>query len=155
MDFESTEGIGSSFYFELHLTSGKTTAIVDNYEDSTGSQFSLLNILLVEDDLVNQIAESAMLRQEGHQVTIANDGYVALEILKHCLDNDAVTFDLILIDIRMPAPIGTLPIIALTADVTVENISECYAAGIDKVLSKPINLQMLNRELRVIARNNI
>ncbi len=166
--FDSREGLGSTFWFELPLSSAEAISLVEGDKDSSGFSFCPLNILLVEDDLVNQIAESALLQQEGHQVTIADDGYVALEILTSYLNNDAEPFDLILVDIRMPGmsgqettvcirqmptPIGTLPIIALTADVTVENISECYAAGIDKVLSKPINLQKLSQELRAISKS--
>jgi signal transduction histidine kinase/CheY-like chemotaxis protein len=166
MGFESEKGSGSTFWFELPLSSGEAIPLIKADKHSTDSQLNSLNILLVEDDLINQIAESALLQRGGHQVTIADDGYAALEILTGYLTNDAVPFDLILVDIRlpgmsgqevatcirlMPAPTNTIPIIALTADVTVDNISECYTAGIDKVLSKPINLHDLVRELRAIS----
>jgi two-component system sensor histidine kinase/response regulator len=164
--FETTEGLGTTFWFELPLFSGEKVSLFEVEKYSTTSKFRPLNILLVEDDLINQIAGSTLLEKVGHQVTIANDGYAALEMLTRSLVDDTMPFGLILVDVRMPGMSGqetaagirqmpesicNLPIIALTADVTVENISACYAAGIDRVLSKPINLDMLTSEIQALS----
>jgi CheY-like chemotaxis protein len=127
-------------------------------------------ILLVEDDPINQRAESALLKQDGHRVTIANDGYSALKILERSQVSASPPFDLVLMDIRMPGlngyetterirsmpeSISRIPIVALTADVTQENIDKCLTAGINKVLSKPIRRNELSEVLRTIPAGTI
>jgi len=163
---DSIEGEGSKFWFKLTFEPAAIdssslqhdlTALTNKIKAS-----SSLNILLVEDDKISQLAESTLLQQEGHQITIANDGYHALEILKDKAINQTAGFDLILMDIRMPGinglevtqqirkmqnPVGTLPIIALTADVTKNNIENCLAAGMNNVISKPIRHDELTRLL--------
>jgi len=146
-------------YSSKKLTTTKEEVLRDSSE-STG-----LNILLVEDDLINQRAESALLKKDGHQITVANDGYMALDILGKIKTDKLTPFDLIFMDIRMPGlngmettqhirqmagPISTLPIIALTADVTQQNIEACLAAGIDQVISKPIRYSELTDVLHSI-----
>ncbi|HHA18404.1 MAG TPA: response regulator [Methylophaga sp.] len=165
-DFSSREGEGSTFWFKIDLpySSKKLTTtkeeVLRDSSESTG-----LNILLVEDDLINQRAESALLKKDGHQITVANDGYMALDILGKIKTDKLTPFDLIFMDIRMPGlngmettqhirqmagPISTLPIIALTADVTQQNIEACLAAGIDQVISKPIRYSELTDVLHSI-----
>lgn len=168
---DSKEGIGSTFWFELRLSLGKSTPLVGDDDGATTNEelSRALDILLVEDDYINQLAVTRLLEQEGHQVTIASDGYTALDILSHYQGDDQFPFNLILVDIhmpglsglettarirKMPPPIGTLPVVALTADVTVENIKNCYAAGIDKVLSKPIRLDEFTQVIGEISTSN-
>ncbi|MDH3354668.1 MAG: ATP-binding protein [Chromatiales bacterium] len=166
IDVDSHDGEGSEFWFKIQLpyTSSESSADTISSDNIIKKDISL-NILLVEDDPINQRAESALLEQDGHHVVLAKDGYVALEILEKCQEDTLSPFDIILMDIRMPGingmdttlkiremaePIGTLPIIALTADITQQNISQCIASGMDSVISKPIRYDELREQLSLI-----
>jgi len=172
INVESREGEGSKFWFNLSFPySLKIEGHIDESCCDEGNKVTGLDILLVEDDLINQRAESALLQQNGHKVTVASDGYSALRILSGNQEDSKETFDLILMDIHMPGmngmeatqhvrnmpgPISDLPVIALTADVTQQNINKCLAAGMDRVLSKPIRHEELSRLLcSVQARSSV
>jgi CheY-like chemotaxis protein len=105
-----------------------------------------------------------LLRQQGCEVITAVDGYDALERFRDGL------FDVVLMDVRMPGidglettrqlrqiePYGaTVPVIALTADVTQENIARCRAEGMQEVLSKPLNMERLQQVLSEVVPQQI
>jgi CheY-like chemotaxis protein/HPt (histidine-containing phosphotransfer) domain-containing protein len=106
-------------------------------------------ILLVEDNPVNQRVAQRTLQNLAAEVTIANNGAEALELVA------ASPFDAVLMDCQMPVMDGftatrriremelrrgakRLPIIALTANVMSEDREKCLAAGMDAHLGKPI-----------------
>jgi two-component system, sensor histidine kinase RpfC len=106
-----------------------------------------LKILVAEDNNANRKILRRILEMAGHQVAVANDGEAALSML------DRDRFDLALMDINMPEMSGyevtklyrmehlgeaRLPIIALTADSTSETERQCREAGMDAVLTKPV-----------------
>lgn len=119
-----------------------------------------LQILLAEDEVVNQILASAILRENNCDVTLAQNGS---EVLQH-LENGA--FDLILMDIQMPQMDGYqataairaaekstgshIPIIAMTAHAFSADEQQCREIGMDGYLSKPIDIGTLVAELNVI-----
>lgn len=147
---ESTEGKGSTFYFTVKLGIGH---IVDNFSTDTPlvnkTQFSL-RILLVEDDKVNQMVISRMVKEAGHEIVTAINGIKALEILN---EQD---FDMILMDIRMPEMDGIettkiirkeeissgkyIPIIAITAYALQGDEERFISAGMDGYIKKPIQM---------------
>jgi len=106
-----------------------------------------LAILLVEDNEVNRLVAEGFLARHEHRVTAVGSDEAALE----ALDDDS--FDLVLMDIRMPGMGGLeairrirageqhngahVPIIALTAQVVRSEIDACFAAGADAFLGKP------------------
>ncbi|HEX4113529.1 MAG TPA: ATP-binding protein [Stellaceae bacterium] len=111
-----------------------------------------LKILVAEDNSANCKILRRILELAGHQVAIANDGTSALE----AMGRDR--FDLVLMDINMPEMSGyevtkmyrvehlsdpRLPIIALTADGTSETERLCRDAGLDAVLTKPVEANQL------------
>ncbi|RKZ92851.1 MAG: hypothetical protein DRR19_02950 [Candidatus Parabeggiatoa sp. nov. 1] len=124
----------------------------------------LPNILLVEDNETNQIVGKMMLEEMGLKVNIANDGQEAIDmtVKGH--------YDLVLMDIHMPILDGCtatkrirkreqntnthLPIIAITASATTEDIERCLATGMDDFLAKPLAqtslTQMINKWLTTI-----
>ena len=125
-----------------------------------------LNILVVDDDLVNQKVAKGMLIRRGDTVTLARDGQAALDILE---DATHEPFDVILMDVHMPRMDGYtatrkirqleqqtgdhMPIIAITASVLVEDRKECFEAGMDEFLTKPLYPEALNAALaRVVDR---
>jgi len=125
-------------------------------------------VLLAEDIPDNQRLISAVLREAGAEVTIAQDGQEAVEkALATCPERGkrhsdlAEPFDVILMDVQMPALDGheatrrlrregyTGPIIALTAHAMRGDRQECLDAGCDDYLTKPIDRKKL---LEAVAR---
>ena len=156
---ESELGKGSRFWFGAELQRG-SAPLNENGSTREPLASAALRVLLVEDDAINRMAGSGLLRQQGYEVTVAADGYEAQERFR-----DGI-FDVVLMDVRMPGmdgleatqllrdiePFGaTVPVIALTADVTQENIERCREAGMQEVLSKPIDLQRLTEVLAGIT----
>ena len=104
-----------------------------------------LTILLAEDGEVNQQVASAMLRKRGHTVDIVDNGVAAVKavLLKR--------YDVVLMDVQMPELDGIaatkqirqnplthdLPIVAVTAHAFLEERERCFAAGMNRFLSKP------------------
>lgn len=103
-------------------------------------------ILLVEDNLFNQQVASELLAQAGALVTLASNGFEALECLK------AQTVDCVLMDIQMPMMDGfettrhiranpdwaTLPVIAMTANARSEDRQNCIRVGMNDFIAKPV-----------------
>ena len=108
-------------------------------------------VLVAEDNATNRLVIEKMLQRAGHHCTLAEDGEQALDQLDH------QEFDAVVVDMNMPVMNGLeatramrmmslgrhLPIIMLSADVTAETKAECEAAGIDKFLPKPIQIDLL------------
>jgi CheY-like chemotaxis protein len=106
-------------------------------------------ILLVEDDQDHQPLLSLMLKKSGAEVTIAENGRVAVD-LTHASCEAGHPYDMIVMDLQMPVLDGVAatqelrakgfsnPIIALTARAVSTDRDRCYAAGCDDFLSKPI-----------------
>jgi len=107
-----------------------------------------VSILLVEDTRVNQMVAVKMLQKQGYSVAVAENGQEALTMLRQ------QPFDLVLMDIQMPvmdgleatreiracgAPIGDVPIIAMTAHAMKSHQDMSLAAGMNDYLPKPIN----------------
>lgn len=110
-------------------------------------------ILLAEDNEVNRIVATELLERLGASVQTAEDGKAALEIV------ESTSPDLILMDLQMPIMDGfqvtdllrrqlgplTPPIVAVTANATVEEEQRCMDAGMVRFLSKPIDPEELER----------
>lgn len=109
-------------------------------------------VLLVEDIVANQLVTATQLRREGHLVDIANSGAEAIGALA------STPYDVIFMDIFMPGMTGlettqhirrmgavaaSVPVIALTANVTPEDHAQCAAAGMNGMLGKPVSLHEL------------
>ncbi|MWV47322.1 response regulator [Paenibacillus sp. HJL G12] len=115
-------------------------------------------ILLVDDDIRNVFALSSVLEGYDMEVTFAENGREAIEIL-----NSGKHFDLVLMDMMMPEMDGyeamrlirqnpefhKLPIIALTAKAMKEDRSKCIEAGASDYVKKPIQTEQLLSLMRV------
>ena len=114
------------------------------------------NVLLVEDNEVNQMVAQGMLENMGCKVSIADNGLLALDVLKKN------KFDIVLMDINMPELNGCdttiqfralekenehMPIIALTANIMQEDVEGYYKAGMDDHLAKPFSSDELRDAL--------
>lgn len=110
-------------------------------------------LLLVEDNKVNQLVASAMLRAEGAEVDVAAGGIEGV----HSVMAATVPYDAVLMDVQMPDIDGfeatrriraqqrfsRLPIVAMTANVTESDRRECFSAGMNEHVGKPIELDKL------------
>jgi two-component system, sensor histidine kinase and response regulator len=106
-------------------------------------------ILLVEDNEVNKLFAFELLQGADYQVSVANNGQVALEMLGKEI------FDCVLMDCQMPVMDGyeatrtirkngnTIPIIALTANAMSGDRKKCIDAGMNDYISKPFKLKEL------------
>jgi CheY-like chemotaxis protein len=107
-----------------------------------------LNILLAEDNKINQKFASTLLTKAGHTVTIAENGLLAVDAMRHG------DFDIVLMDIQMPemdgvaatreiralpAPRCDVPIIAMTAHAMTGAKEEYLAAGMNDYVAKPVD----------------
>jgi two-component system, sensor histidine kinase len=111
-------------------------------------------VLLAEDGLDNQRLISSHLRRAGADVTIAENGRVAVDFVRK------ESFDVIVMDMQMPELDGygaaselrrrgfTKPIIALTAHAMAEDRDRCIRAGCTDYLTKPIDKQVLLTTVR-------
>jgi CheY-like chemotaxis protein/HPt (histidine-containing phosphotransfer) domain-containing protein len=114
-----------------------------------------LRVLLVDDDPVNCEVGEAILVRLGHRATIARDGAEAVARA------ESQPFDVILMDLHMPdmdgveaaarirrLPLASVPrIIVVTADVSRSTRERLAAAGITKVVSKPILMNALREAI--------
>jgi len=115
-----------------------------------------VNILVAEDNPINQKLIMRILEKLGYEAGLANNGREVLdELSKHVPD-------IILMDIQMPEIDGleatrlirdikgiTQPyIVAMTANAMPEDRDECFAAGMDNYISKPVKLDLLVSILR-------
>ncbi|WP_342425229.1 response regulator [Paenibacillus sp. FSL L8-0502] len=115
-------------------------------------------ILLVDDDIRNVFALSSVLESYRMDVTFAENGREALELLEQTPD-----FDLVLMDMMMPEMDGyeamrrirlmpqfeKMPIIALTAKAMKDDRSKCIEAGASDYVKKPIQTEQLLSLMRV------
>ena len=111
-------------------------------------------ILFAEDDPLNRLVFTAVLKHEPYEIVWAENGEEAVKAWK------AQTFDLIVLDIQMPLkngfevtsfireqPGGNVPILALTADNSPSEKTKCLEAGMNGCLSKPVSKEVLLEEI--------
>ena len=113
-------------------------------EEQTGTEQSL-SVLLVEDNQVNQLVASNLLKKLGHRADHAENGLKAIQALEQS------HYDLVLMDCQMPVMDGyeatqrirqnpqwkDLPIIAVTANVMQGDREDCLASGMNDYITKP------------------
>ena len=154
ISLESALGRGSTFRFEIPAPFAEPPADDGDQSDETARR--PLRVLLADDDPVNRLVLSAMLKRLGHAPIVAENGWQAVELAA------GQPIDLIFLDMRMPeldgeacarairsldGPAGSVPMLCLTADAVADKRSQYLASGFDAVYSKPINLKQLDRAI--------
>jgi len=141
---------GSTFNISLTLEKVKHKTQAKRKTDIVIASKYAVDILLVEDDKVNQMVAKKMLQKFHCNITIANNGQEALDILSE------QSFALIFMDIQMPIMDGIKTtqiiresdmnsiIIAMTANATNEDKDKCLSIGMNDYLSKPVQINKLN-----------
>jgi CheY-like chemotaxis protein/HPt (histidine-containing phosphotransfer) domain-containing protein len=159
---ESEIGAGSKFEFTLRLK--LSTAMVQSPAVSD-TQFLLpeatrgLRILVAEDNPINEVLVTDLLKEFGHETVVVHNGREAIAAFER------ERWDVVLMDVQMPEMDGlaatTLirqieevhenrgrtPVIALTAHAMSGDRERCLAAGMDDYLSKPIQWRELLRAI--------
>lgn len=165
---ESEEGEGSKFIFSLPLTEVPNHIETDERSNEQKMEiqtdFSNLNVLIVEDNKVNLKLANAMLKRFGCLTDSAENG---VEALAKTAEND---YDIIFMDCQMPKMNGYdatreirereknsehgthRTIIAMTANAMTGDREKCVAAGMDDYISKPIKKAIL---LEMLAKHSL
>lgn len=158
---ESEQGKGSTFTFDVTLPVAveASTPAADPGPALPDSD-PTLHILVVEDNPINSMLLTEMLRLRGHEVTTAMDGIEAVE------KASITAFDMILTDISMPRMDGLeatrrirsegacrkVPIIGVTANASPDKMPEFLGSGMTDVLVKPVTRAALNGIIATYAR---
>jgi two-component system, sensor histidine kinase RpfC len=155
LKLQSTEGVGTRFWFDLSLEKDTSTPLAITPIDITTTladetlyaTSKPLNILICEDERTNQQIITQLLSLPGHQVSVVESSEEMLDSL------ETQAFDLIITDLNMAGMNGidalklyrfTQPtdnktrFILFTADVTLTTKQEAINAGFDAILTKPI-----------------
>lgn len=173
---ESTWGVGSTFTLSLVLRESATGVATVSSEDkkhTAETAMALLEsvprVLLAEDGLDNQRIVTLMLEKSGVEVTVAENGQLAVDAALSAL-KAGQPFDLILMDIQMPVMDGhtatrelrsagySAPIVALTAHAMADDRRRTMGAGCDDMITKPVKrgdlLRAIERNLRPSTRSS-
>jgi two-component system sensor histidine kinase/response regulator len=164
LSVESQPGEGSTFRFTTRLAVPASASILPSgsYRIEAAAPLASirppgapgLRILVAEDNLVNQRLLRAVLEREGHSIRLAGTGREALSALQ------SGSFDVVLMDVQMPEMDGheaasawraeeerrglsRLPMIATTAHAMPSDRDLSLAAGFDRYVAKPIDLDDL------------
>lgn len=151
--------VGNAVIVQKNLIN-KTVELETQAALITSNEASLqgVRVLLVEDNLVNQLVAKELLLNMDANVTIADNGQRALDILAE------QNFDVVLMDIQMPIMDGLsatrniraqskyqyLPIIAMTAHAREEDKKQSLAAGMNLHMAKPITGQALLKSIKQV-----
>jgi signal transduction histidine kinase len=159
LELRSAEGRGASFTLELPLTPVEAAAEYGTAEPVENIQASAkkdraLRILVAEDSRANQQIISILLRSRDHLVDLVENGEQAVKAAVE------TPYDVILMDMRMPVLDGLEAtrairqsaahqpvILALTANAFDSDRDRCLESGMDGFLTKPLNVDELDRQL--------
>lgn len=149
---ESELGEGTTFHVDISFAQGEENSDILPLIDAGENPLAESNILLVEDNPVNQMVAMKMLSKWDCHVDLADDGLCALQML------ETKDYQLVLMDLQMPNMGGieatkriraskekfaNIPIVAMTAHNSKEHMQECYDAGMQHHISKPIERDSL------------
>ena len=149
----STPGVGSTFWFTARLKIAQALQMQPAPPSAATDTLALRgkHILVVDDNEFNLDVAQGILEEEGMQVMLAGNGSEALERLRQ------YRFDIVLMDVQMPVMDGlqatrairadpllaATRVIACTANARHEDRAQCLAAGMDDVVTKPLNPELL------------
>jgi signal transduction histidine kinase/ActR/RegA family two-component response regulator len=164
IDVETAVGDGTTFRVTVSLARGDPQRLPSSdtsFDDGSLLSPGGLHVLVAEDNEVNQHVVRAMLANLGHTCEVAPDG---IEAVAMAMTN---RFDVVLMDIQMPnldglaaarriravdGDVGTVPIIALTANAMVDDREAYIEAGMNDHVAKPVEPRDLAAALaRVVA----
>jgi len=160
MGFDSTEGVGSTFWFEIAAPSAEATDAAAQPSVAEREPLAGLRVLLVDDNRTNRLVGLKSLEALGAYAETAESGETAIAA--------AISggYDLILMDVNMPGMDGMeatrrirelpgreahVPIVALTADVMTHHQQAYREAGMNGFVPKPFSPTQLLTEIARLA----
>lgn len=181
VNVDSTPGKGSRFEVVIELQLDQNTedrsrtdknisgeACGESEETVSGSEVSVLNgmhFLCAEDNTLNAEILRSMLELKGATCEIYPNGRLVVDAFEKAVPGE---YDAVLMDVQMPVmngyeaagrirssenPLGkTIPIIAMTANAFSEDVKRSLAAGMNAHVSKPIDMELLEKEIRRLKR---
>ena len=167
IDVESEPGQGSCFEVFMDLKIAEERSVSPDSqaetEEQDGNILKGMRFLCAEDNELNAEILTELLKIEGAECTICENGKRVLETFEQSVPGD---YDMILMDIQMPVMNGyeatkairrsshelarTIPIIAMTANAFSEDIQHSLAAGMNAHVSKPVEMKVLEKTIRSI-----
>ena len=167
IDVESELGQGSCFevLIDLRIAEDRLVSSAEQAEkdEPAGNVLKGMRFLCAEDNELNAEILMELLKIEGAECTICENGKRVLEAFEQSAPGD---YDMILMDVQMPVMNGyeatkairrsshelakTIPIIAMTANAFSEDIQHSLAAGMNAHVSKPIEMKVLEKTIRSI-----
>ena len=167
MDVESELGQGSCFevLIDLRIAEDRFVSSAEQAEkdEPAGNVLKGMRFLCAEDNELNAEILMELLKIEGAECTICENGKRVLEAFEQSAPGD---YDMILMDVQMPVMNGyeatkairrsshelakTIPIIAMTANAFSEDIQHSLAAGMNAHVSKPVEMKVLEKTIRSI-----
>ena len=167
IDVESELGQGSCFevLIDLRIAEDRFVPSAEQAEkdEPAGNVLKGMRFLCAEDNELNAEILMELLKIEGAECTICENGKRVLEAFEQSAPGD---YDMILMDVQMPVMNGyeatkairrsshelakTIPIIAMTANAFSEDIQHSLAAGMNAHVSKPVEMKVLEKTIRSI-----
>ena len=167
IDVESELSQGSCFevLIDLRIAEDRFVSSAEQAEkdEPAGNVLKGMRFLCAEDNELNAEILMELLKIEGAECTICENGKRVLEAFEQSAPGD---YDMILMDVQMPVMNGyeatkairrsshelakTIPIIAMTANAFSEDIQHSLAAGRNAPVSKPVEMKVLEKTIRSI-----
>ena len=167
IDVDSELGQGSCFevLMDLKIAEDRTVALAaqEETDEQDGNIMQGMKFLCAEDNELNAEILTELLKIEGAECTICENGEEILKAFEQSAPGD---YDMILMDVQMPVMNGyeatkairrsshelakTIPIIAMTANAFSEDIQHSLAAGMNAHVSKPVEMKVLEKTIRSI-----
>ena len=167
IDVESELGQGSCFevLMDLKIAEDRTVALAvqEETDEQDGNILQGMRFLCAEDNELNAEILTELLKIEGAECTICENGEEVLKAFEQSAPGD---YDMILMDVQMPVMNGyeatkairrsshelakKIPIIAMTANAFSEDIQHSLSAGMNAHVSKPVEMTVLEKTIRSI-----
>ncbi len=162
LTLESAPGRGSTFTCTVPAAVVEPASAAE-VKPAAAVDLTSLRVLVVDDNRVNQLLATSLLRKAGASAEVSENGLLAIARL----ERGPTDFDVVLMDLQMPELDGLettrelrrrpqfekLPIVALTAHALEEERARCLAAGMNEYLSKPIEVATFYATLRQYLRS--
>lgn len=149
ISLRSSFGVGSVFTLDIVAPPAREP---EAHESADGALLAGLKVLVVEDNPTNRLIATRLLEQLGAEVETADDGCTGVEAVSR------TAFDLVFMDVQMPVmdgveatrviramsgPASATPILAMTANALSHQTEAYLAAGMNGVVSKPLQPAVL------------
>jgi len=150
---ESEPGRGSTFRFTARVrTAAEGANKLPAAPPAPAAQSRSVRVLVAEDNQTNQVVIRAMVTKLGHRADLVGNGLEAVDAVR------TRPYALVLMDVMMPEmdgleatrliralpePLGSIPIFGLTAHAAAAEHAACLAAGMNRVITKPVTINAL------------